>query len=245
MSLRDIFDPYELKARLWPAFLILLPVIVTIEAWVPAVSDFAGGIPAVRTACAVLAFLLAHIARYLGRQAQSRLFDKWGGIPTSRWMLRSDSNLDDMTKDRYRTYLEEHIDGWEAPSQADEETDREGAMATYGSAVRWLRDRTRDRQRFNLVFTENVSYGFRRNLYGLRWIGRTVASLCVVVNSGSLYYWAGVPGGPNSILGIATLGFSVAMTVVWFVAGKQQWVRDAADGYARALLAACDSGRLR
>ncbi len=244
MNLLGMFDSYSIAARLLPALIALVPVIVTSAVWTPALYNLAYGILVPSVECA-LAVLLMHIARYLGRKAEPTLFDQWGGIPPSRWMLRSDSNLDDMTKDRYRTYLEEHIDGWEAPSQADEETDREGAMATYDSAVRWLRDRTRDRRQFNLVFAENVSYGFRRNLFGLRWVGRLVASLCVVVNGGSLYYWARVTGGPNSNLGIATLGFSLIMTAAWFVAGKRQRVRDAADGYARALLAACDSGRLR
>lgn len=244
MNLLGMFDSYSIAARLLPALIALIPVIVTTAVWTPALYDLAYGVLVPGIECA-LAGLLMHIARFLGRKAEPKLFDKWGGIPTSRWMLRSDSSLDEMTKDRYRRYLEEHIDGWEAPSQADEEADRKGVMATYDSAVRWLRDRTRDRRQFNLVFTENVSYGFRRNLYGLRWIGRLVASLCVVVNSGSLYHWAGVTGGPNSILGIATLCFVLIMTAVWFASVNQQWVRDAADGYARTLLAACDSGRLR
>lgn len=245
MNWRDIFDTYALKARLWPAFLTLLPVIFAIEVWAPAVSDFAAGIPAIRTACGVLSFLLAHIARYLGRKAEPKLYCQWGGKPTSQWPVRSDCNLDEQTKARYRRRLEEHVDGWQAPSQANEESDTKGAMATYDSAVRWLRDRTRDRRRFHLVFAENVSYGFRRNLFGLRWVGRLVALICVAVNCGSLYHWTEVTGGPISVLGIASLGFSVGMTAVWFAVVKQQWVRDAADGYARGLLEACDSSRLR
>lgn len=244
MYLIGMLDSYSRTARLAPALVTLFPVLSTVAVWSPALYDFAIGVRALGAACGIT-LLLAHIARYLGRKAQPKLFDKWGGIPTSRWMLRSDSNLDEMTKDRYRRYLEEHVDGWEAPSQADEEAHREGAMATYDSAVRWLRDRTRDRQQFALVFAENVSYGFRRNLYGLRWIGRLVASLCVVVNGGSLHYWVRATGNPISILGITSLSFSLIMTAVWFGSVRQRWVRDAADGYARALLAACDSGRLR
>ena len=60
-------------------------------------------------------------------------------------------------------------------------------MVTYDSAARWLRKATRDRRQFNLVFTENVSYGFRRNLFGVRWIGGLVALLCAVADGGGLY----------------------------------------------------------
>ena len=244
MSLCDIFDTYGRRARLLPALLTLFPVLSTVALWSPVLYDFIIVISALGTACGV-SLLLAHIARYLGRKAEPKLYCQWGGKPTSQWLLRSDGNLDEQTKARYRRRLEEHVEGWQAPSQADEESDRKGAMATYDSAVRWLRDRTRDRRRFHLVFAENVSYGFRRNLFGLRWGGRLVALLCVAVNCGSLYHWTGVTGGSISVLGIASLGFSVGMTAVWFAVVKQQWVRDAADGYARALLEACDSDGLR
>lgn len=239
-----MFDRYSRTARLAPALCTLFPALSTAAAWSPALYDFAIGIGALGTACGV-AVLLAHIARYLGRQAEPKLFCQWGGKPTSQWLLRSDTNLGAQTKDRYRTFLEDQIDGWDAPSQADEESDREDAMVTYDSAIRWLRKATRDRRQFNLVFTENVSYGFRRNLFGVRWIGSLVALLCAVANGGGLYWSATVNGDPMSILGIVSLVISVCMTIVWLAAVKQQWVRDAADGYARALLEACDSVPIR
>ncbi len=118
-------------------------------------------------------------------------------------------------------------------------------MSTYDSAVRRLRERTRDRRQFDLVFKENVSYGFHRNVYGLRWAGRPLALLCVVANSSGLYYSASTEADPILILGIGSLVFSAANAVVWLFAVKQRWVHEAADGYARALLAECDSGCLR
>lgn len=188
------------------------------------------------------------IARSLGQSADRGLFDEWGGKPTSRWLLRSDGKLDELTKTRYRRYLEEHIDGWEAPSQADEETDREGAMDRYDSAIRRLREATRDRRdrpHFSLVFTENVSYGFLRNLYGLKWLGALIASLCVLFCAGGLILAASVDGDPDSILpGAGSLLFAMGMTIVWLAFVNQRRVRDAADCYARALLAVCDSGPL-
>ena len=243
-----VFDSYSIAARLLPALIALVPVIVTTAVWTPALYDLAYGIlvPSIEGA---LAFLLMHIARSLGQRAERRLFDKWGGKPTSRWLLRSDGKLDELTKTRYRRYLEEHIDGWEAPSQADEETDGQGAMATYDSAVRRLREATRDRRdrpHFSLVFTENVSYGFLHNLYGLKWLGALIASLCVLFCAGGLFLTVSVDGNLDSILpGAGSLVFSVGMTIVWLAFVNQRRVRGAADSYARALLAVCDSGPLR
>ena len=244
MNLLGMFDSYSIAARLMPALVAFFPVIVTTAVWTPALYDFASGILASSIACG-LALLLAQIVRSLGQSAERRLFDKWGGKPTSRWLLHSDGTLDELTKARYRRYLEEHIDGWEAPSRAAEETDREGAMSTYDSAIRWLRKATRDRRRFNLVFAENVSYGFLRNCYGLRWIGRLVALLCVVVNCVCLYCFASAAADPLSILGVGSLLFSGAMTIVWLAFVNQRKVRGAADSYARALLEVCDTDPLR
>ena len=242
--LSGTFDAYGRTARLTPALMTLLPVIVTVAVWTPVLYDFVVDIVATGVTCG-FTVPLAHWVRYFGRRAERRLYGQWGGKPTSVWLLRSDHNLDEPTKARYRKFLEDHIEGWEAPSQADEESDRNRAMSTYDSAVRWLRERTRDRRQFDLVFKENVSYGFRRNVYSLRWAGGPVALLCVVANSGGLYCFASTEADPNLILGMGSLVFSAAIAVVWLFAVKQPWVHDAADSYARALLAACDSGRLR
>lgn len=242
MRLNDRFDAYGRKTQIKPAQLTLVPVLVTVLAWAPADSRLVLSVMGLAMVLGVAA-LAAPVVRYLGRRVEPRLYAEWGGKPTSRWMLRSDSNLDEQTKARYRAYLEQRIDGWEAPSEADEETDREGALSTYDSAVRWLRERTRDRQPFSLVFKENVSYGLRRNAYGLRWFGRTMAFLGVIVNVGGLYYTTAVRSDPITVIGIVPLLISMIWTGGWLAVVRKPWVRDAADAYARALLATCDSDR--
>lgn len=243
--LSGTFDAYGRAARLTPALITLLPAIVAVAVWTPVLYDFAVDIVVTGVACS-LTVPMMHMARYLGRNAERQLFEKWGGKPTSLWLLRSDSNIDELTKARYRRYLEENVGGWKAPSRPEEAADQQAAISTYDSAVQRLKEGTRDRRdrpHFDLVFKENVSYGFRRNTYGLRWIGRLVAVLCVAVNGGSLYFSACVKGDPVSILGAGSLLFSLVMTIFWLWV-NQRWVRDAANGYARALLAVCDSGPL-
>lgn len=242
MRLTDKFDAYGRKTQIKPAQLTLVPVLVTILAWVPADSRLVLSVAGLTFVFGVAA-LMAPLARYLGRRVEPQLYAEWGGKPTSLWMLRSDSNLENQTKERYRKYMEQRVDGWEAPSEADEETDREGALSRYDSAARWLRERTRDGQPFSLVFKENVSYGLRRNAYGLRWFGRTLALLGVTVNLGALCYATQIEGDPISVVGILPLLISMIWTGGWLCVVRKPWVRDAADAYARALLATCDSDR--
>jgi hypothetical protein len=49
--------------------------------------------------------------------------------------------------------------------------------------VRVLRERTRDRKRFRLVFEEVANYGFRRNLWGHRSLGITATVVSLVAAS--------------------------------------------------------------
>lgn len=241
MTLADTIDTYWSRAQLKPAQFTLLPVLVTVGGqWAPAAPESTVGILGL-TILLVLPFLMAPFVRLVGRSVEARLCSEWGGMPTSRWMLRSANQLDRQTKARFRAYLERHIDGWEAPSQADEETDREGALARYDSAVRWLRDRTRDRRRFSLVFRARVSYRLRRNAYGLRWVGIISALACVAVNVDSIFDVTTIRGNPVSIIEVLALLISVAAIGFWLGVVSKRWVRDAADAEARALLATCDS----
>ncbi len=240
MDLGDLFDGYSRQARLQPELLALFPLFVTVAVWVPALYDFAAGLIGLATACGAVVYL-AHLARALGRKAESRLYDAWGGKPTTLWMMHGDRTLDPQTKARYHAFLSDHITGWSAPSPDDEANNPRAAEATYDSAVRWLRERTRDRKRYGLVFKENVSYGFRRNLYGLKPIGLTLAVLCVAGNLGALYQAVLVAGGPIPPLGIASLALTLVAVAGWLWVVRQSWVRDGADGYARALHAACDA----
>src|SRR5947208_9959356 len=57
------------------------------------------------------------------------------------------------------------------PTSEEEAADPEGADQRYEACVRFLRNATRDRSTFPLVFAENVNYGFRRNLWGMRSAG--------------------------------------------------------------------------
>jgi len=112
----------------------------------------------------------------------------------------------------------------------------------YNSAVKWLLEYARDKKKFDLVFKENVSYGFRRNMSGMRPIGIIVALAVVVFGViGLAEYLHDLPSllkekGPH----LGALTFSVLMLLWWIFGATTNWVRDAADAYARALLAVCE-----
>jgi hypothetical protein len=231
----QLFDAYSLRARLQPALLCLLPMFITIATWFPALYKAAVALVGLAAACG-LTMLLAQIARLRGRRVEERLFSLWGGEPTTAWLRHCDHHLDTNTKARYYTCLAEGIPGWEAPTLQDEYERSAETDARYDSAARWLRERTRDKGRFSILFHENVNYGFRRNLYGLKPIGTVLAALTAVLNAALLYrHPSGFP-----VIGVSALAFSILALATWLVIVTPGWVRDAGDAYARALLASCD-----
>lgn len=239
MALGDIFDTYSLRARLQPALLALFPALLTLAAWHPALYQTALALGGLVTACGVTLFL-AHVARKLGRSAERKLFAAWAGKPTTIWLRHRDGNLDPHTKERYHAFLSGKVPGWRAPTADEESVDANAADLRYETCVKWLLEHTRDQKAFPLVFRENVSYGFRRNAFGLRPIGISMSVLCALASGYLTYRGWGPDGASISGLGLGALALSVVAVVTWTFVVTRSWVRDAADAYARALLSACD-----
>ena len=86
--------------------------------------------------------------------------------------------IDHGLKERYRTFLATKLDVT-IPSAEVEAADQAAADAFYEQGGVWLRQHTRDRNKFPLLFNENVTYGFRRNLLGVKWIALALNLLVV------------------------------------------------------------------
>ena len=131
-----------------------------------------------------------------------------------------------------------------ASAEAERENP-EKAHVGYESANRWLLEQTRDHARFGLLFTENINYGFRRNLLGLKPIALGVDAMAVLLVVGvACGSWTGQLASTIETVGPewwASLLITAIHTLVFVVLIRAEWVRAAAETYARQLLAACDS----
>ena len=165
-----------------------------------------------------------------------------GGEPTTRWLSHSDEHLDPMTKSRYHTFLASQIPDWIAPTPEDESASPKASEVAYESAVRWLQERIGNSPRHSLVFKENVSYGFRRNLYGLKSPGLAIAGVCTAANVVVLLIPGLVTVGEPITAASLSLLLCLLSLCAWIWIVREPWVKDAGDGYARALLATCDQG---
>lgn len=228
-------DAYVIQARLRPAALAISPAVVAILLLLPEHAAIIRIVGALIIWCGVTWFL-AHVARTKGRQMQDGLYKSWGGKPTTAIMRRTDSRIDEATKQRYFGFLQANVPGWTAPTAADELRDPAAADQRYDSAVTWLLSFTRDRKTHPLVFTENVAYGFRRNLLGMKAIGLTVA-LASAAWAGTSIGLAGIAVVPATAW--LALAYGLLGALAWTIV-TPTWVRDAADAYAIRLIAACE-----
>lgn len=232
-------DQYVIQARLLPALLSLFPIFVTIAVWMPALYKLGTDLVGLAFACGITT-AFAHFSRARGRTIQEELVREWGGLPTTIWLRQSDTHLEQQTKLRYYQFLENNVPEWTAPTRDEEEAHPDEADLKYGSAVRWLLELTRDTKKYPLLFAENISYGFRRNALALKPFAIIFAVIAAGFGPIQLH---NTP--PADLLGqypfqIASLLVSLLLLSWWTLGVTRSWVRDAADAYARALLAVCD-----
>ena len=161
------FDKYTMQARVMPALIVLLPLVLAAVAWDPKVENTIHVLGGIFLAMGALA-LLAHLARAAGKQAERTLLSQWGGWPSTIMLRHSDDNLNPIDKQRYHEALGKLVPGIKIPTSADEEMQPAAADHVYEACCTWLKSQTVDEHKFHRLFAENMGYGFRRNFYGLR-----------------------------------------------------------------------------
>lgn len=231
------FDEYDRKARLTPGLLAVLPLALLI------VSLGLKRYPAIAVASGVLvaaggAYLLTVLVRHLGRRIEPELWASWGGPPTTSLLRATGPSGNAVLRDGWRKAVEQ-LTGLQLPSADEERADRIRADQTIEAAVRQILYLGQD-QSYPLVTKENIQYGFERNLYGMRWVGRLVAGACVVALLLCLIAGPVELGGdrvPNGALVVGAVLDGLVL-VAWCMVPSRDRTKLAADRYANQLLQA-------
>lgn len=235
----QVADPYIRQARLAPALCVVFPIPLLIFVWFPALQSVLGTLVSLACSFGVVLWV-SQLGRDAGKRREPELYENWNGKPSVALLRHSDHRIDSNTKARYKSFLTAHVPGLVFPSAAEEIADKNRADKVYEFATAWLLAQTRDTKKFSLLFQENISYGFRRNLWGLKPLGIALAvsggacsSFAVLLN----YALSGLR--PASEIVIATAAVW-CLSLCWVFAVRPSWVKVPADGYGLQLLAACD-----
>lgn len=231
-------DDYSRNARLKPALLVVLPASVLITAWGLNVSMVLGVLAGPLTA-AGFTFLLAQVGRDFGKKKEPYLFRLWSGKPSTVKLRHRDASINPHTRARYHRVAEKII-GRKFPTPAEEDADPRGADQLYEAVGDSLKERTRDQKRYPQIFNELVSYGFRRNLWGMKPIGLTITLVALVSQTLLLTDQAGTHEKLSALTSVL-LAVDVVMLLLWVVVITPTWVKIPADAYAERLLAVCNT----
>jgi hypothetical protein len=227
-----IFDAYAFRARLVPALLASVPTLALLFVMVP--WDHLGLPHAIAgSMAAIVLFAFADFARESGLRVEAKL----GTRSTPELLHHHNTIIDQVSKNRYRAFLVTKLK-IAAPSEQQELEDPATANAFYTSAGNWLREHTRDAKTFKILFDDLVTYGFRRNLLGLKYISMCLNVLTLTACAAILYFR--IPYF-HAIENIEDKLFVVVITAVlhsiyMIVAVNKTSVRNASQAYGRQLI---------
>ncbi|MGV9653389.1 hypothetical protein [Streptomyces sp. NPDC003554] len=181
---------------------------------------------------------LAEIVRHQGRKAQETLWASWGGSPTIQKLRLRQEGQNSLQREMWRKAVSS-VTGIALPSLRSENRDPARTDEAIEVAVGQLRNLTRNAEKFPLVRAENRSYGFQRNVYGIRWIARAIA---FGVGLGVLAYmlWlAKVEHQPAlTTVNILALVATAGCIIMWWLLPSPVRLEGAAERYAYELLQA-------
>lgn len=229
-----IMDEYERKARLYPALLLIAPIIGTV--FVLLSIEMAIGATILISSGG--AYLLTQLARDKGKEKEPKLFKEWGGMPSIAVFRHIDNQLDKITKAKYHEQLIHLVEGTTAPTIEQEEADPSSADEIYTAWSNYLRRNTRG-EKFPLVRKELMNYGYRRNVYGMRPIGILVSLISLVTCAIRLYFVYGSTSQYDEALILAE-AFSLVFSLLWIFQFTASWVRIPAFEYAKRLAESVD-----
>lgn len=234
-----VLNPYELRARYLPAILTISPVIIWLYLWFPEIRSLKG------TSISLLVGLgisipLSILARDLGNKKQEILLTQWGALPATLILRNNDDTLNRETKQRYHQKLK-LLTNVDIPTLEMELENPLEANQKFDSCIDYLRQSTRDINKYRLVFNENISYGQIRNLLGLKPVGLIICTLLLVIQLYSIYrnYGVGLNISAVPILYLVSVVINFSFLYFWTFLVNSKKVYTAGLNYGKALIESC------
>ncbi len=241
-----LIDPYDKQARLYPGLIVFIPIAVLVVFLYGGQNLFASSLLSI-LGFSGAAYLLASTARNAGKRIEERLFTAWGGKPTTQLLRHSDLRIDMHTKERIHLILSQGI-GKQLPTLDQEIAKPSDADELYKACVVWLINNTRDIKKFPLVFKENIAYGFRRNMLGLKTIGIFVAVISIfwVLLYAQVFTFTTPYFNFGNLLQadiktLVPLIVSTIILIIWILLVNESSLKQVSYAYAERLLHSCDT----
>lgn len=235
-----MIDTYSLKARVYPVIILFFPFIIIGISYSLQFESAFHLISSVGVV-SVLTYLFSQLGRDQGKLKENELWNSWGGPPSVQILRLSNSIIDTHTKKRYHSRLLQLCAIEIRPSTDLEKNDIKAADEIYSTWTRFLIAKTRDTKVFNLLFKENTSYGFRRNLWALK---PYAIFLLLFVCFGNYAFCIKEFGTTNPLMFHNAFWYSTysltLLLLLWLFVISKEWVKIPAFAYALRLFEAID-----
>jgi hypothetical protein len=235
-----MFDNYTLKARFYPVIILIFPIIILgvfYSFQFQTVIHFISSLGLV----GALTFLLSQLGRDQGKLKENKLWKSWGAPPTTKILRLKDSHIDRITKTRYHQKLQSLCPVSIMPNLLMEETTPIEADEIYKAWTKYLISKTRDTIKFNLLFKDNISYGFRRNLWGLKTYA-VIFNLFLLI--GNYFFWTIQTKNYNpQLFPVNFMYVSIILIIIilfWILIVTESWVKIPALSYSERLCEATE-----
>ena len=185
LNMKFPIDSYDLKARYTPALILALPILVML--WtcfyseIQLISKIWGGIFS-----GAILYFISMFVRALGRKIEKRLWESWGGIPSTLLCSWLNSRIGDNLKSKYHEMIRQDQD-MPMPTKEEEQADPKKSAQMIEDAFGRVKGIIRKYDKKGLWWIANAEYGFARNLYGSRWVWLILSILAPLVSAGFLW----------------------------------------------------------
>lgn len=218
----NIFDSYERHARLYPAALLVIPFVIACLSITPIMSGAIGKNFLPNSLFVTSLFILfSNIVRGLGKRIEPKIWEQWGGSPSTRFLRKEDTTIASEIKDKfYQKILKEaNID---LVNNLTDERIRQ--------AFTFVKEKLRRKDKQGLWIKSNKEYGFDRNLLGSR-VCLVISSLVALISC--LFVIRFFPNDKiNLLIAAAVIAIYGVGTVIygWFILPRL--TKEIADRYA-------------
>jgi len=212
-----------------------LPILLISWLWFPTFRSNGELLIGIMITCGIAAWIAKKVGDN-GREKERKLIKIWGGYPTTILLRHSDEIVSKITKQRYHNFLNSKMPDISLLNEKEENDNPEEADRVYESAIEWLKEYARDKEKNYLIFNDNIHYGFSRNLWALKPYALTINITGTILNLGLVYF---MPSA-ISIEWCFVTAFILFSILVWIFGITQRFVYKAGEKYAKSLLAVCD-----
>jgi hypothetical protein len=171
-------DSYSLRARLAPSLIAAAPILTLLAIFIRLnnvdLTHLFGTITIM-----MMILILSDFARRAGRRVEEKIYSKIGGKPTVTMLRHRDNQLDSKIKIKVLRLCGKILKE-NPPSEEYEQRSPKEADNFYERCGTVLREHFRQKDASDILFYENITYGFRRNLYGLKRVALTINILAVL-----------------------------------------------------------------